>query len=57
VLALAGDALATTGWVGTADEIHERAVALAAAGGTDLMFTPAGDFGREMRRWADAVRG
>jgi 5,10-methylenetetrahydromethanopterin reductase len=57
VLALAGDALATTGWVGTADEIHQKAVDLAAAGGTDLMFTPAGDFPREMRVWAEAVRG
>ena len=27
VLALAGDALATTGWVGTAEQIHERASA------------------------------
>ena len=33
VLALAGDALATTGWVGTADEIHQRAVDLEKAGG------------------------
>ena len=49
VLGLAGDALATTGWVGTADEIHQRAVDLAAAGADDLMFTPAGDFDREMR--------
>ncbi|HLM18157.1 MAG TPA: LLM class flavin-dependent oxidoreductase, partial [Acidimicrobiia bacterium] len=57
VLALAGDALATTGWVGTADEIHQKAVDLAAAGGTDLMFTPAGDFPREMRAWLQAVRG
>ena len=57
VLALAGDALATTGWVGTADEIHQRAVDLAAAGADDLMFTPAGDFDREMRTWAEAVRG
>jgi 5,10-methylenetetrahydromethanopterin reductase len=57
VLARAGDALATTGWVGTADDIHQRAVALAAAGADDLMFTPAGDFAREMRTWVDAVRG
>jgi 5,10-methylenetetrahydromethanopterin reductase len=57
VLALAGDALATTGWVGTADQIHQRAVDLAAQGADDLMFTPAGDFDREMRAWAEAVRG
>lgn len=57
VLGLAGDALATTGWVGSAGEIHQRAVDLAAAGADDLMFTPAGDFAREMRTWAEAVRG
>jgi len=57
VLGLAGDALGTTGWVGTADEIHRRATDLAAAGGSDLMFTPAGDIGREMRTWIEAVRG
>jgi 5,10-methylenetetrahydromethanopterin reductase len=57
VLALAGDALATTGWVGSPDEIHQRAVDLAATGADDLMFTPAGDFEREMRAWAAAVRG
>ncbi len=57
VLALAGDALATTGWVGTADEIHQKAVDLAAAGADDLMFTPARDFAREMRTWVEAVRG
>jgi len=57
VLALAGDALATTGWVGTSDEIRQRAKDLEAAGGTDLMFTPAGDFPREMRAWVEAVRG
>src|SRR5215213_78717 len=57
VLALAGDALGTTGWVGTADVIHQRAVDVAAAGADDLMFTPAGDVERELRAWADAVRG
>jgi 5,10-methylenetetrahydromethanopterin reductase len=57
VLALAGDALGTTGWVGTADDIHRRAAELAAAGGSDLMFTPAGDIGRELRAWIEAVRG
>jgi 5,10-methylenetetrahydromethanopterin reductase len=57
VLSLAGDALATTGWVGTADQIHQRAVDLAATGADDLMFTPAGDIEREIRAWAAAVRG
>jgi 5,10-methylenetetrahydromethanopterin reductase len=57
VLALAGEALATTGWVGTADEIHQRAVDLAATGADDLMYTPSGDFAREMRAWVEAVRG
>jgi 5,10-methylenetetrahydromethanopterin reductase len=57
VLALAGDALATTGWVGSAEEIHERAAALAAQGADDLMFTPAGDFERELRTWIEAIRG
>ena len=57
VLAAAGDALATTGWVGTADEIRALAVAAEAAGTTDLMYTPAGDIPREMRAFAAAVRG
>lgn len=57
VLALAGDALATTGWVGTPDQIHQRAADLAAQGADDLMFTPAGDFEREVRAWVEAVRG
>ena len=57
VLALAGDALATTGWVGSAGEIHEKAADLAAQGADDLMFTPAGDFDRELRTWIEAVRG
>jgi 5,10-methylenetetrahydromethanopterin reductase len=57
VLALAGGALATTGWVGTADEIHQRAVDLSATGADDLMFTPSGDLEREIRAWVDAVRG
>jgi 5,10-methylenetetrahydromethanopterin reductase len=57
VLSLAGDALATTGWVGTAEQIHQRAVDLAATGADDLMYTPAGDIEREIRAWAEAVRG
>jgi 5,10-methylenetetrahydromethanopterin reductase len=57
VLGLAGDVLATTGWVGSPDEIHQRAIDLAAQGADDLMFTPAGDFDRELRSWIAAVRG
>jgi 5,10-methylenetetrahydromethanopterin reductase len=57
VLALAGDALSTTGFVGTAEEIHTMAVAAEAAGNTELMYTPAGDIPREMRAFAEAVRG
>jgi 5,10-methylenetetrahydromethanopterin reductase len=57
VLSLAGDALATTGWVGTAEQIHQRAVDLAATGADDLMYTPAGDIEREIRAWSEAVRG
>lgn len=57
VLAAAGDALATTGWVGTAGEIRALAAAAEAAGTTDLMYTPAGDIPREMRAFAAAVRG
>jgi 5,10-methylenetetrahydromethanopterin reductase len=57
VLALAGDALGSTGWVGTSDDIHQRAADLAALGADDLMYTPSGDIAREMRAWAEAVRG
>jgi len=57
VLRAAGDALATTGWVGTAEEIHEKAVAAAAAATTEVLYTPAGDIPRELRAFADAVRG
>jgi len=57
VLAAAGDALASSGWVGTADEIRAMALASEAAGNTELMYTPAGDIPREMRAFAEAVRG
>jgi 5,10-methylenetetrahydromethanopterin reductase len=53
----AGDALATTGWVGTAEEIGALAADSEAAGTTELMYTPAGDIPREMRAFAGAVRG
>jgi 5,10-methylenetetrahydromethanopterin reductase len=57
VLALAGDALGTAGWVGTPDEIRARAKAAEADGATELLYTPTGDFEREMRAFAAAVRG
>jgi 5,10-methylenetetrahydromethanopterin reductase len=56
-LSLAGDALATAGWVGTPDEIHARAVAAEQDGATEILYTPTGDFQREMRKFAEAVRG
>ena len=36
--------IATTGWVGTPDEIQRSAAAAEAGGTTELMFTPTGDF-------------
>jgi 5,10-methylenetetrahydromethanopterin reductase len=57
VLSLAGDALGTTGWVGTADEVRARATAIETAGATEILYTPAGDIPRELRAFADAVRG
>jgi len=53
----AGDALATTGWVGTRDELRARAHAAEAAGTKEILFTPAGDIEREMRTFAEAVLG
>jgi 5,10-methylenetetrahydromethanopterin reductase len=57
VLDAAGDALATTGWVGTLDELRARAAASEAAGTDEIMFTPAGDIAREMRAFAEAILG
>ena len=57
VLGLAGDELATAGWVGTPDEIHAQAAAAEADGSTELLFTPTGDFEREMRAFAATIRG
>ena len=54
---LAGDALGTTGWVGSADEIRSRAKEAEAAGATEILYTPTGDFERELRTFAAAVRG
>jgi 5,10-methylenetetrahydromethanopterin reductase len=57
VLGLAGDALATAGWVGTPSEIKAMADAAAADGTTEILYTPTGDFARELRAFAEAVRG
>ena len=57
VLGLAGDELVTTGWVGTPDEVRAQAAATEADGTTELLFTPTGDFEREMRAFAAAIRG
>jgi 5,10-methylenetetrahydromethanopterin reductase len=57
VLSLAGDALGTTGWVGSAAEVRARAEALEEAGATEILYTPTGDVERELRTFADAVRG
>jgi 5,10-methylenetetrahydromethanopterin reductase len=55
-LALAGDALGTTGWVGTADEVRAKADAIEATGATEIMYTPTGDIERELRTFAAAIR-
>jgi hypothetical protein len=57
VLSLAGEALGTTGWVGTPEEIRARAEAVEAAGATEILYTPTGDVERELRTFAAAVRG
>lgn len=57
VLGLAGNELVTAGWVGTPDEIRARATAAEVDGATELLFTPTGDFEREMRSFAAAIRG
>jgi len=53
----AGDALATTGWVGTREELRAKAHAAEAAGTKEILFTPAGDIEREMRAFAEAILG
>jgi 5,10-methylenetetrahydromethanopterin reductase len=54
----AGPALATTGWVGTRDEIRAKAEAAVAEGASEILYTPAGpDVAREMRAFAAAVLG
>jgi len=57
VLSLAGDAVATAGWVGTPDEIRAMTAAAEADGATEILYTPTGDFPRELRAFAEAVRG
>lgn len=47
----------TNQWIGTRDQIRERAAAAAANGASELLFTPAGpDVARELRGFAEAVR-
>jgi 5,10-methylenetetrahydromethanopterin reductase len=49
--------LGAMGWVGTAEQIRDRATSAIAAGATEIMYTPAGpDVARELRAWADALR-
>jgi 5,10-methylenetetrahydromethanopterin reductase len=57
VLSRAGDALATAGWVWTRDEVRAMAAAAESEGTTEILYTPTGDFAREMRAFAEAVRG
>ena len=55
VLGLAGDALATAGWVGRPDEIKAMADTAEADGATEILYTPTGDIPRELRAFAEAV--
>jgi 5,10-methylenetetrahydromethanopterin reductase len=56
VLEAAGESVAGFGWVGTPDEVRERAEAAAASGVTELLYTPSGpDWEREMRAFARAA--
>lgn len=55
VLDAAGDALRTSAWVGTPDELRARAETAAASGITELLYTPSGpDMARELRAFAAA---
>src|SRR5687768_11072360 len=52
----AGAALATTGWVGTRDEVRAKAEAAVAEGAREILYTPAGpNPARELRAFAQAV--
>jgi len=53
----AGDALASTGFVGTSKEVRARAEEAAATGTAELMYTPCGAIDRELRAFAEAVLG
>jgi 5,10-methylenetetrahydromethanopterin reductase len=55
ILDAAGDALAEIGFVGTSERVRERAEASATNGTTEVMYTPCGDIGRELRTFAEAV--
>jgi len=53
-----GEALLQTGWTGDAAAVRARAEAAAAAGVTELLYTPAGpDVERELEAFIVAVRG
>jgi len=57
LLDVAGDAMLTSGWTGTADQVRARAEDVAAAGVTEIVYGPAGsDIARELRVFADAIR-
>jgi 5,10-methylenetetrahydromethanopterin reductase len=52
----AGDDLAWMGWVGSAEELRKRAEASAAAGVSEILYTPAGsDLAREARAFYRAL--
>jgi 5,10-methylenetetrahydromethanopterin reductase len=56
-LAAFGEAIPWNGWVGDAADLRARAEASAAAGTTELLYTPAGDdLIGEAERFYDAVR-
>jgi 5,10-methylenetetrahydromethanopterin reductase len=58
LVAAAGAAMLQTGWTGDAGAVHERAVAAAEGGVTELAYGPTGpDPVRELAAFAAAVRG
>jgi len=57
VLDAAGEGVAGFGWVGTPDDLRARAEAAAAAGVSELLYTPSGpDIEHELRTFAAAMR-
>ncbi|MFP6654087.1 MAG: LLM class flavin-dependent oxidoreductase [Myxococcota bacterium] len=52
----AGDDIGWLGWVGSAEEVRQRAEASAAAGVSEIIYTPSGsDLDREVRAFYEAV--